>query len=147
MGKAKAQPEIVDPTAWMIDNEIASFLLLHKAEVLYMCMLGYTFLHGSKVFAAAPKDAPVSYKLVSMILACTGGGILVPLFLNGIPVPLANDAYPIAIITSFVIHHYFPIIGDVMKLAPIFKVSLTINQKDVQLFQVAALTQIAIYLF
>lgn len=77
---------------------------------------------GSKVFAAA-KDAPVSYKLVSMILACTGGGILVPIFINGIPVPLANDAYPIAILVSFCIHHYYPIIGDVMKIAPIFKVS------------------------
>lgn len=58
-----------------------------------------------------------------MILACTGGGILVPLFINGIPVPLANDAYPIAILASFCIHHYFPIVCDVMKLAPAFKVS------------------------
>jgi uncharacterized membrane protein YeiH len=80
------------------------------------------FLSGTKVFAAA-KDAPVSYKLVSMILACTGGGILVPLFLNGIPVPLANDAYPIAILASFLIHHYFPVVGKVMQLAPAFKVS------------------------
>ena len=37
-----------------------------------MCMIGYTLLNGSKVFAAAPKGASVSYKLVSMILACTG---------------------------------------------------------------------------
>ena len=53
--------------------------------------LGYTYLHGSKVFAAAPKGSSFSYKLVSMILACTGGGILVPLFINAIPVPMAND--------------------------------------------------------
>lgn len=77
---------------------------------------------GMKIFKAAPKTAPVSYKLVSMILACTGGGILVPIFLNGIPVPLANDAYPIAILTSFAIHHYFPIIGEVVDLSPWVKV-------------------------
>jgi uncharacterized membrane protein YeiH len=77
---------------------------------------------GTKVFAAAG-DRPVSYKLVSMVLACTGGGILVPLFINGIPVPLANDAYPIAILASFCIHHFFPIVGNVMKNAPAFKVS------------------------
>ncbi len=77
-----------------------------------------------KIFKAAPKTAPVSYKLVSMILACTGGGILVPIFLNGIPVPLANDAYPIAILTSFAIHYYFPIIGEVIDLSPWVKVGM-----------------------
>ena len=135
----------------MLDNDLASFLLLRQVrachsviylgnrsrsssplllfstllqkEVLLMCMLGYTLIHGSKVFAAAPKGASVAYKLVSMILACTGGGILVPLFINLIPVPLANDAYPIAILTSFAIHHYFPIVWEVIKLSPLIKVS------------------------
>ena len=77
---------------------------------------------GMKVFSAAPKTAPFSYKLISMILACTGGGILVPLFLNGIPVPLANDAYPIAILASFAIHYYFPVVREVVKLSPWVKV-------------------------
>ena len=76
---------------------------------------------GSKVFAANP-NVSVSFKFVSMILACTGGGILVPLFINSIPVPMANDAYPIAIATSFAIHHYFPIIGEVVKLSPMVNV-------------------------
>ena len=79
-------------------------------------------MHGSKVFKAAPKDASFSYKLVSMIMACTGGGILVPIFLNAIPVPMANDAYPIAILTSFAIHYYFPIVWDVIALSPMVKV-------------------------
>merc|ERR1712194_732331 len=86
-----------------------------------MCMLGYTFLHGSKVFASAPKEASFSFKLVSMLFACTGGGILVPLFINAIPVPLANDAYPIAILTSFAIHYYFPIVWEVVNLSPMVK--------------------------
>jgi uncharacterized membrane protein YeiH len=79
---------------------------------------------GSKVFAAN-QNVSVSYKFVSMILACTGGGILVPIFLNSIPVPMANDAYPIAIATSFAIHHYFPIVGEVVKLSPMVHVCST----------------------
>lgn len=123
MGKASKEPEF-DRTSWMVNSDVAQFLTLHQKEVLYMCMLGYTFMHGSKVFAAAPKAASFSYKLVSMILACTGGGILVPIFLNGIPVPLANDAYPIAILLSFAIHYYFPIVREVVKLSPIVNVSM-----------------------
>jgi len=57
-----------------------------------------------------------------MILTCTGGGILVPLFINAIPVPLANDAYPIAILVSFAIHYYFPIVWEVVALSPMVKV-------------------------
>jgi hypothetical protein len=141
---AKKAPEVVvDPTGWMIDNEVANFILLHQKEVLYMCMLGYTFLHGSKVFHAVPKTAPVSYKLLSMILACTGGGILVPIFINNIPVPLANDAYPIAILTSFAIHYYFPIVGEVMNLSHLVKSLVvvlyeTVRAKVVITFTLAA---------
>ena len=57
-----------------------------------------------------------------MVLACTGGGIMVPIFINSIPVPLAQDAYPIAIFISFMLHSYFPIIRDVLELSPVFKV-------------------------
>ena len=82
-------------------------------------MLNHLTNTGGKVFAAtAGKNVSASYKFVSMIFACTGGGILVPLFINSIPVPMANDAYPIAIATSFVIHHYFPIVWEVVTLTP-----------------------------
>lgn len=130
--KGQVTEDPVDPTAWMIDNDVANFVLLHQKEVLYMCMLGYTFLHGGKVFAAAPKGSAFSYKLVSMILACTGGGILVPLFLNGVPVPLANDAYPVAILTSFAIHYYFPIVWDVIALSPMVKALIIILYESVR---------------
>jgi hypothetical protein len=53
------------------------------------------------------------YQYVSMILQCTGGGILVPLVLNGIPVPIGQDSYIIIITISFVLHYYFPLIRDV----------------------------------
>lgn len=153
MGRAKnaAPSPPADPTAWMIDNDVASFLLLHQKEVLYMCMLGYTYLHGSKVFAANP-NVSVSYKLVSMILACTGGGILVPLFINSIPVPMANDAYPIAIAISFAIHHYFPIIWEVVKLSPMVHAFIivlyeAVRAKVVFTFTLAASAAIAPSLF
>ncbi len=113
--------EIEDPTAWLIDNIVADFLFMPGA-VLYMCTLGYTFLVGCKVFKSVPADSSVSYKFVSLLLACTGGGILVPIFLNGVPVPLANDLYPMAIIVSFVLHHYFPVLREVAAMSKIVKV-------------------------
>lgn len=82
-----------------------------------------TFSTGSKVFANLPPGVSFTYKFVSMVLACTGGGILVPIMINGVPVPLAQDAYPIAILVSFALHSYFPIIREVLKLSPLFKVS------------------------
>ena len=127
LGRKAFQDEdaVLDETSWIVDNVVSDFLLL-PGGVLYMCMLGYTFMHGCKAFATLPSDAPVSYKFISFLMACTGGGILVPVFLNGVPVPLANDAYPIAIITSFCLHYYFPILRDVAKMSKIMKVYLIV---------------------
>ena len=41
MGKSKIE-EPVDGTAWMLDNDVANFVLLHQKEVLYMCMVSVT---------------------------------------------------------------------------------------------------------
>lgn len=142
MGRPRKQEEVdvVDPTGWMIANDVADFLLVNKTEVLYMCMLGYTFMHGSNVFSTLPKQSPFAFKLINMIMACTGGGILVPIFINAIPVPLANDAYPIAILVSFGIHYYFPIIGEVMKLSAIFKACVIVLYETLRAKVVVALT-------
>ena len=35
----KKLEEVVDSTAWMLDNDVANFVLLHQKEVLYMCMV------------------------------------------------------------------------------------------------------------
>jgi hypothetical protein len=43
-GKVPVAP--VDPTAWLINGGLAEFLLLNTYEIKYMCMLGYTFMHG-----------------------------------------------------------------------------------------------------
>ena len=59
-------------------------------------------------------------------LGCTGGGILVPLFLNLLPLTLAIDAYPIAIFTAFCIHNYAPVIREVYQLSPVFKVAMIV---------------------
>jgi uncharacterized membrane protein YeiH len=92
-----------------------------------MCMLGYTFMHGSKVFAAIGDKAPFSYKFINMVMACTGGGILVPIFINSIPVPLTQDAYPIAILISYALHHYFPMLREILALSPVFKVRTVVR--------------------
>jgi len=45
--KVDAEPPVSeDPTAWLIDSGLAEFLLLYTAEMRYMAMLCYTFLHG-----------------------------------------------------------------------------------------------------
>lgn len=109
-------------------------------------------MHGSKVFKSTPKDACFSFKLVSMVLACTGGGILVPIFINQIPVTLANDAYPVAILVSFVIHYYFPVVREVVNISPIVKACIivlyeAIRAKVVFTFTLAANTAISPSLF
>jgi uncharacterized membrane protein YeiH len=92
-------------------------------------MLGYTFMHGSKVFSAIGDKAPFSYKFINMVMACTGGGILVPIFINSIPVPLTQDAYPIAILVSYALHHYFPMLREILALSPVFKVRTLVRNK------------------
>lgn len=46
--KRNAQDDepIDDPTAWMLTSPVAQLLLMHTVEIKYMCMFGYTFLHG-----------------------------------------------------------------------------------------------------
>ena len=36
-----------DPSGWMLDSELSKFMLLSTAEIGYMAMLAYTFLHGT----------------------------------------------------------------------------------------------------
>jgi hypothetical protein len=89
-----------------------------------MCLVGYTFMHGCKAFKNFEAADSYSYKAVSLILACTGGGILVPIFLNKIPAPAAMDSYPIAIALSFLLHTNFPVLREVLELSPVFKASM-----------------------
>lgn len=133
----------LDPTGWLIDSGLAEFLLLHSKEVKYMAMLGYTYMHGCKLFSAFPDNCSSSFKFVSLVLQCTGGGILVPIFINSIPVPLANDAYPICIICSFVLHQYFPLVREVWKLSPVFKASVIVLYETLRASVVVKLTSAA----
>jgi len=131
-----------DPTAWMLTSPLAEFLLMHTVEIKYMCMFGYTFLHGQKLFSKMG-DAATSYKFVSFIMACTGGGILVPIFINSIPVPLVEDAYPIAILVSYVLHHQFPILRDVFQMSSIVQVFFVVLYETLRAGVVVKLTTAA----
>jgi uncharacterized membrane protein YeiH len=72
-------------------------------------------ISGCKLYDKLQDEGNIAraYKFVSLVLACTGGGTLVPIFLNSIPVALSTDAYAIAIVASFVLHEYFPILRGV----------------------------------
>lgn len=140
----KEEPEAeVDPTAWLIDSGFAEFLLLHTYEIKYMAMFGYTFLHGYKLFGTFSPTCSTSFKFISMLFQCTGGGILVPIFINSIPVPLAQDAYPVAILVSFLIHNYFPVLREVMSLSPVFKTAITILYETLRASVVVKMTAAA----
>jgi hypothetical protein len=41
----KAAPN--DPTGWLVDSDVAQFLLMNTYAIKYMCMVGYTYLHGT----------------------------------------------------------------------------------------------------
>mmetsp|Transcript_115548 Transcript_115548/g.333824 ORF Transcript_115548/g.333824 Transcript_115548/m.333824 type:complete len:256 (-) Transcript_115548:224-991(-) len=144
MAKKPIIPEVVeDPSGWILDNSFAEFVLMHTNEIKYMAMLGYTFLHGCKVFKAIGAKAPFSYKFINMIMACTGGGIMVPIFINAVPVPLAQDAYPVAILTSFLLHTYFPILREVIELSPVFKAAVVFLYETMRAFVVCKFTAAA----
>ena len=69
------EPPPPDATAWLLNNPLADLLLMPTAGVRYMCMFCYCFYHGCKVFAAMPKDVAPSFKIVSFVMAATGGGM------------------------------------------------------------------------
>jgi uncharacterized membrane protein YeaQ/YmgE (transglycosylase-associated protein family) len=132
-----------DPYSWIVDNEFANFVLMNTNEIKYMCMVGYTFMHGCKVFKKIDASSPMSYKMVSLAMACTGGGIIVPILLNTIPVTLAIDAYPIAIIISYLLHAYFPVLREVLELSPIFKAVVIMFYETMRCYVVTLFTGLA----
>jgi len=67
----------------------------------------------------------------------------VPIFINGLPVPLANDAYPLAILVSFALHSYFPILREVVKLSGVVKTCLIVLYETLRASVVVKLTTAA----
>lgn len=106
-------------------------------------MVGYTFLHGCKVFKKLKPEDPVAYKFCNLALACTGGGILVPIFLNTIPVTLSIDAYPIAIFISYLLHTYAPVLRDIVELSDIFKSIVVVFYETIRCYVVTLFVGIA----
>jgi hypothetical protein len=44
--KHQPAPEPQDPTKWLIDSELAAFLLMNTYYIKYMAMLFYTYYTG-----------------------------------------------------------------------------------------------------
>lgn len=130
---------IEDPTGWMIDNSLAHVFLLHQFSIKLMFMLGYTFYTGTKVFKTYG-DKPVSFKFVMMVLACTGGGLITPLLINSMPVIISNDSYAVTILITFSLHHYFPVLRDVVDHSNILKVLTTLMYQVTRAYVVVLFT-------
>uniref|UniRef100_A0A7S2EDN4 Uncharacterized protein n=1 Tax=Trieres chinensis TaxID=1514140 RepID=A0A7S2EDN4_TRICV len=123
---ASTPPPPEDPTAWVLDNSVAPFLLMSTPSIRYMCMFGYAMFHGNKIFSGLPASSSTAFKFVSYVMACVGGGIIVPILLNGLPVALANDALVLAMLSAFGIHLYFPILREVFKLSDLLKATFVV---------------------
>jgi len=134
---------VEDNTSWFLENPIADFLLMRTVEVHFMLMICFTFYQGSEVFKTFSNNVSTSYKFFSLLLSCTGGGILVPIFINEIPFPLANDMLMIAVIFSFALHIWCPFLREVLELSPIMKIIMVIFHETVRTSVVVKFTLIA----
>jgi hypothetical protein len=144
MGRKQPEPEPeVDPTAFLLTSSMAGFFLMHTKEIKYMCMVAYTFLHGDKVFSKMSESASPSYKFVRLVFQCTGGGTLVPIFINLVPVSLSTDAYPIAIAISYLLHTYTPILREVLNQSELLKAALIVMYETFRATVVIKLTSAA----
>lgn len=120
---------------------LSATIILGFSHVLFLSNDHYII--GVKLFPTLPPNTSKSYKLVALALQCTGGGILVPIFINSIPVTLGTDAYPICIFISFLLHTYLPIVREVCKLSPIFKTAMIIMYECQRAYVVCKLTKAA----
>jgi len=100
-------------------------------------------LTGCKLFPPLPPNSSHAYKLAALAMQCTGGGILVPIFVNLIPVTLGQDAYPICIFLSFLMHTYLPILREILHLSPIFKTAMIVLYESQRASVVCKLTKAA----
>lgn len=92
--------------------------------------------------SVSPSSSP-AYKFVNMIFTSTGGGIMVPIFLNGLPVSISNDYYIFAILFSFFVHSLFPIVREVYKVSKIFQVVISVMFEVNRTFVVTKFTYLA----
>lgn len=107
------------------------------------CTYKFRVCVGVKVFSSASPTSSPAFKFVNLIFTCTGGGILVPILLNKLPVSIASDYYVIAILTSFVLHSSFPILREVYKASPIIRVVITVMFEVNRTFVLTKFTALA----
>jgi len=132
-----------DPTGFVLDSAVANFLLMHTNEIKFMCLLGYTYLVGCKLFPNFQTSDPISFRIISLFMACFGGGILTPIFINGIPVVFSQDAFTICVMTSFLLHQYIPDLREIASMSRYVQVALIIMFETIRASVVVGLTAAA----
>ena len=76
-----------------------------------LCMSLYTFIVVYKYKSLSAVNTIQG--ITTCVLAATGGGILVPLFINGIPVPLVNDCYLLTMAANYLMQKNVPMLREV----------------------------------
>merc|ERR1719201_821731 len=100
----KHDADFENNSTWFLESSIVNFFLMRNVEINFMLMIFHTFYKGSYVFKTFGNNISSSYKFINLIFSCTGGGILVPVFIN------ENDKVIIAVIISFTLHVWCPIL-------------------------------------
>mmetsp|Transcript_7505 Transcript_7505/g.13564 ORF Transcript_7505/g.13564 Transcript_7505/m.13564 type:complete len:244 (-) Transcript_7505:146-877(-) len=100
---------------WFI--EAFRFALLLHVPTKLLCLAIYTFITSLK----NPSRTASVHSFLSTLLAATGGGILVPLFLNVNLVPLASDYYFLFLGFWFSLLLKYPILAEVYDGSPLLQ--------------------------
>lgn len=67
-------------------------------DLTHIISRGYVILHGAQLYPTFPKESSKAFRFISLILKCTGGGTLVPVFINAIPVNMGVDSCTLLVV-------------------------------------------------
>jgi len=103
------------PTPGYLDNTLVDFVTMSTPEIKSMCLFFYVW----SVVAANSSNSVKDF--VQCLIGAVGGGILVPIFLNGTPVPIANELFLVLLVVVFVLFKNVPILREISTGSTTFK--------------------------
>jgi hypothetical protein len=117
----------MSPAALLSALAPLSPLTLGDPSAKFLCTLIWTFQAVSLVRAATSRPAGSPFMFVRCVAQACGGGIFVPLLLNKIPVPLANDTLMLCLVFMFALHSLVPVVHDVATGSVPLRLGLTVG--------------------
>ena len=109
MGRFTSPPAPPPTPPAILDNGLADFLVLSTPEIKNMCMFFFLWMIVAANQSKTVKD------FASCLLASAGGGILIPIFLNDLPVFLKSETFLVYLMANFLLFKYLPGLRDLTK--------------------------------